>query len=176
MGRKKELSLCKQRAFPEYYLGKVLRSSPQRVVPQTALEKAVGSFVWIPFWFPACNLFGKNLGKCTSGQLAELAKMYYNICPIRGKSVSFTEIEGEIAMALEKELETYKSKLSELISEEGKFVLIKGDEVCDTFTSYEDALKEGYKRFGLEPFLVKQILATEQVQFITRLLDSPCPT
>ena len=79
-------------------------------------------------------------------------------------------------MALEKELETYKRKLPELISEEGKFVLIKGDDVCDTFTSYEDALKEGYKRFGLEPFLVKQIYAIEQVQLITRLLDLPCHT
>jgi len=79
-------------------------------------------------------------------------------------------------MALEKELETYKRKLPELISEEGKFVLMKGDDVCDTFTSYEDALKEGYKRFGLEPFLVKQIYAIEQVQLITRLLDLPCHT
>jgi hypothetical protein len=76
-------------------------------------------------------------------------------------------------MALEKELETYKSKLPELKQDEGKFVLIHGDEVIDKFTSYEDAIKEGYKRFSLEPFLVKQIHSIEQVQFISRSL-TPC--
>ena len=77
-------------------------------------------------------------------------------------------------MALEKELETYKNKLPELLAEEGKYVLIKGDEVVGTFAAYEDALKSGYERFGLEPFLVKQIHLIEQVQFVTRLLDLPC--
>lgn len=75
--------------------------------------------------------------------------------------------------ALEKELETYKKKLPELKQHEGKFVLIKGEDVIDTFTSYEDAIKEGYQKFGLEPFLVKQIHSTEQVQFISRSI-SPC--
>jgi hypothetical protein len=78
-------------------------------------------------------------------------------------------------MALEKELETYKSKLPELKQHEGEFVLIHGEEVIDTFTSYEDAIKEGYKRFNLEPFLVKQIHSIEQVQFISRLVN-PCST
>lgn len=71
-------------------------------------------------------------------------------------------------MALEKELETYKNKLSELRQYEGKFVLIHGDEVIDTFVSYEDAIKEGYKKYGLESFLVKQIQSIETVQFISR--------
>jgi hypothetical protein len=79
-------------------------------------------------------------------------------------------------MALEKELETYKSKLPELKVLEGKFVLIQGDTVVDTFTSYEDAMKEGYAKFGLDKqFLVKQIRALEQVQFIPRLV-TPCHT
>jgi hypothetical protein len=71
-------------------------------------------------------------------------------------------------MALEKELATYQAKLAELKRHEGKYVLIQGDQVVDTFTSYEDALKEGYKRFGLTPFLVKQILAIEPVFCFTR--------
>ena len=71
-------------------------------------------------------------------------------------------------MALEKELETYKNKLPELKAHEGKFVLIHGESVVDTFTSYEDALKEGYKTFGLDPFLVKQILAIEPVFYFSR--------
>jgi len=64
-------------------------------------------------------------------------------------------------MALEKELETYKAKLPELKGSEGKFVLIKGAELVDTFTSYEDAIKEGYARFHLEPFLVKQVQSSK---------------
>jgi hypothetical protein len=77
-------------------------------------------------------------------------------------------------MALEKELETFRDKLQELKAEhEGKFVLIHGTEVVEVFTSYEDAIKAGYSRFGLGPFLVKQIHALEQAQFISRFLD-PC--
>ena len=71
-------------------------------------------------------------------------------------------------VALEKELETYKAKLPELKAHEGKFVLIQGENIVDMFTSYEDALKDGYKRFGLTPFLVKQILAIEPVFCFTR--------
>ena len=79
-------------------------------------------------------------------------------------------------MALEKELETYKNKLPELKAHEGKFVLIHGDVVVDTYSSYEDAMKEGYTKFGLDdPFLVKQIHSLEQVQFISRLVV-PCHT
>lgn len=77
-------------------------------------------------------------------------------------------------MALEKELEVYKSKLPELKGSEGKFVLIHGSDLINTFTSYEDAIKEGYAQFKLEPFLVKQIQAIEQVQFVTRLVVPSC--
>jgi len=79
-------------------------------------------------------------------------------------------------MALEKELETYKQKLPELKVEEGKFVLIHGTKIVRTFTSYEDAMKEGYAEFGPnEPFLVKQIQAIEQTHFISRFVE-PCHT
>ena len=78
-------------------------------------------------------------------------------------------------MALEKELATYRQKLPELKGNEGKFVLIHGEDVVDTFTAYEDAIKEGYARFKLEPFLVKQIHAVEQVQFVTRFFAPACP-
>jgi hypothetical protein len=77
-------------------------------------------------------------------------------------------------MALEKELAVYKQKLPELKENEGKFVLIHGDSVVDVYTSYEDAIKEGYAKFRLEPFLVKQIHAIERSQFISRLV-TPTP-
>jgi hypothetical protein len=79
-------------------------------------------------------------------------------------------------MSLEKELETYNNELQNLLSEEGKFVLIQGDKVIGTYTSYEDAIREGYRQFGLQPFLVKQIRAIEEAQLITRLLNIPCHT
>jgi hypothetical protein len=68
-------------------------------------------------------------------------------------------------MALEKELEAYKKALPNLLSQEGKFVLIFQEKIIDTFTSYEDAIKEGYKVAKLEPFLVKKIQAVEEVLF-----------
>lgn len=74
------------------------------------------------------------------------------------------------SMALERELETYKRKLPELKEHQGKFALIRGDDVVDVYSSYEDAIKAGYDRFGLEPFLVKQIQSVEQVQLVTRLV------
>ena len=77
-------------------------------------------------------------------------------------------------MALEKELQTYKAKLPELVANEGKFVLIHGENVIDFYGTYEDAIKAGYEKFQLEPFLVKQIQSVEQVQFISRFV--PCHT
>ena len=71
-------------------------------------------------------------------------------------------------MALEKELSTYKARLSQLKEHEGKFVLIHGDDVVDFFATYEDAIKAGYQKFKLEPFLVKQVNAVETVQHVTR--------
>ncbi len=80
------------------------------------------------------------------------------------------------SMSLEKELETYKRELSRLLAEQGKYVLIIGEEVVGTFAAYEDALKEGYERARLKPFLVKQIDATEQVHQFTRNLEGECRT
>lgn len=76
-------------------------------------------------------------------------------------------------MALEKELQTYMAKLPELTASEGKFALVHGDTLVDVFGSYEDALREGYRQFGMKPFLVKQIHAMERVQFVTRSV-APC--
>jgi hypothetical protein len=71
-------------------------------------------------------------------------------------------------MALEQELATYKVKLPELKVHEGKFVLIHGSDVVDFFSTYEDAIKAGYQNFKLDPFLVKRVLASEPVFFISR--------
>ena len=69
-------------------------------------------------------------------------------------------------MKLKEEYQAYKDHKEELLTKsEGKFVLIKGDEVIDVFVSYEDALKEGLKKFGNTPFFVKQIQREEEVHF-----------
>ncbi len=79
-------------------------------------------------------------------------------------------------MALEKELETYRLHQAQLLAEEGKFVVIHGESVLGTFSSYEDALKAGYEKCKLEPFLVKKIQAAEPINFISRNLNLACPT
>jgi hypothetical protein len=74
-------------------------------------------------------------------------------------------------MALERELATYRRLLPELRQHEGTFALIQGDDFIDTFSTYEDAIRQGYAKFGLQPFLVKQIQALGKVQFVSRLVD-----
>ena len=60
-------------------------------------------------------------------------------------------------MALEREVETYRRKLPELLPEKGKYVLIFGDEVEGIFESSDAAIEAGYGRHLDEAFLVRQI-------------------
>ena len=77
---------------------------------------------------------------------------------------------------LAKELATYEIHREELVgSHDGKFVLIHGDEIAGIWDTYKDAIEAGYQRFGLNPFLVKQIQTVERVQFITRNILA-CPS
>jgi len=75
-------------------------------------------------------------------------------------------------MALEKEIATFNKSLAEMkAGHEGKFVLVQEDNVVDFFDTYDDAINAGYKTFGLNSFLVKQIHSVAQVQFISRSVD-----
>lgn len=78
-------------------------------------------------------------------------------------------------MALEAELKTYESSLQSLLADEGKFVLIKGDQVLGVYETYADAIQSGYEKCELEPFLVRKIEATEHIHFFTRPIE-PCLT
>jgi hypothetical protein len=71
-------------------------------------------------------------------------------------------------MALEIEMKTYEDNVEKWAENTGRFVLIHGEEVVDFFAAYEDALKAGYQKYGLKPFLVKQINAVGAAQYITR--------
>lgn len=78
--------------------------------------------------------------------------------------------------SLETELKTYEAQKSNLLSDEGKFVVIHGDKVLGVYATYEDALKIGYEKCKLEPFLVKKIEAVEQAHYFTRDLAAECLT
>ena len=56
---------------------------------------------------------------------------------------------------LEKELELYYERLHEWKAMEGKFVLICTSEVVDFYDDYTDAVRAGYEKFRIIPFLVK---------------------
>jgi hypothetical protein len=67
---------------------------------------------------------------------------------------------------LEEELKTYAKREKALKRvARGKFVVIKKTEIVGTFNTVELALTEATRRFGLEPYLVRQI--GETIQTIT---------
>ena len=60
---------------------------------------------------------------------------------------------------LETEREFFDQIRGQLFSDHsGKFVLIKGSELIGAFATIEEAVTEGARRFGLEPFLVRQVV------------------
>ena len=73
---------------------------------------------------------------------------------------------------LEKERQYFSEHLAELVSQHlEKFVVIKNEELIGAFNTIEDALSEGAKRFGLAPFLVRQVTVGEE-----REIDIPALT
>jgi hypothetical protein len=78
-------------------------------------------------------------------------------------------------MALEREIETYRRKLPELLADKGKFVVIHGEELIGIFDGLGDALRAGYERFLDEAFLVREIREEEQILYTSRNLQ-PCPS
>ena len=75
--------------------------------------------------------------------------------------------------AFANELKTYETNKRELLAESsGKFVVIHENEIAGVWDTYEDALRAGYERFKLVPFLVKRITPIEPVLNFTRDLVS----
>ena len=81
-----------------------------------------------------------------------------------------------MADSLETELKTYEAQKQNLLADEGKYVVIHGTKVLGIYATYEDALKVGYEKCKLEPFLVKKIQAVEPVNFVSRDIPLECPT
>jgi hypothetical protein len=76
-------------------------------------------------------------------------------------------------MSFEREIETYSNNLMDLLSNEGKFVVIRGDEIAGAFDTYDSALEAGYDRYGPVTFFVKKIQRVEPVNYFSR--DLKCP-
>jgi hypothetical protein len=77
---------------------------------------------------------------------------------------------------LKKALETYEKNRLVLASQGvGRFVLIYLENIEGVWDTYEDALKAGYEKYGVDGgFLVKKILGPiDGIQFFTRDLG-PC--
>ncbi len=75
-------------------------------------------------------------------------------------------VMSKASTVLRTELDTYKEHLDKWSDENGKFALIKGDEVVGFYPTSLAALQEGYKRFKLDSFLVKRISIVEQIHFV----------
>jgi hypothetical protein len=80
--------------------------------------------------------------------------------------------EGQSAgSALEQEMAAYRDRLHSLIPEHtGQFVLIKGSELVGVFPERAAALLEGYQRFGIVPFLVREVCASEPVVYLPNVV------
>ena len=64
---------------------------------------------------------------------------------------------------LKEEIRIFNDHLSEwLKSHTGKFVLIKGEEVIGFYNTDIEALSEGARLFGLEPFLVRPVIPVQE--------------
>ena len=78
-------------------------------------------------------------------------------------------------LELELELETYKRKVPELRDDQGKFALIRGENLAGIYDTYEDALNAGDDKFGFVSFLIKQIETVEKPGCITGFVASASP-
>jgi hypothetical protein len=68
-------------------------------------------------------------------------------------------------MELDQELQTHHRELPRLLREghEGEYALIYRDRVDSFWPTDRAAYEAGCTRFGVDPFLVKQVLRTEPV-------------
>src|SRR4051812_40776946 len=65
-------------------------------------------------------------------------------------------------ITLQAELDTFESLRMTLVDRlPGKYALVKGRDLVDTFDDEVEAIREGYRRLGNEAFLVKQIVEAD---------------
>lgn len=69
---------------------------------------------------------------------------------------------------LQIELETFEKIKGTLLPQEGKYAVVYGTELLGVFDTYDDALKVGYEKCALKPFLVKKIEIIEPINYFFR--------
>lgn len=75
-----------------------------------------------------------------------------------------------MGVELEEELRFFESKKKEWLKDyRDKFVLVKGEELVDVFSTLDDAYKEGVKRYGNQPFLIKKVTEEEEIETLPAL-------
>lgn len=72
------------------------------------------------------------------------------------------------------ELETYNSMRVELESEHaGEWVVIHGSEVSGFYEKFDQAAQEALGRFGLGPYLIREVGAPEGIELPVSLVYDP---
>jgi hypothetical protein len=92
------------------------------------------------------------------------------------RAIHHTELpEAKAGEALAEEWNTYRREVGRLLEQghEGKFVLIKGQQIIDLHDSWESAREAGLERYLLEPFFVHVVRAEEPALRI-RGYNLPC--
>jgi hypothetical protein len=74
------------------------------------------------------------------------------------------------------EKEVFDRELPTLLADpanHGKYALLYGDRVDSIWHTFDEALEQGYERFGVESFLVRHIVEHEEPLYFSHSV-SPC--
>ncbi|MGC8644057.1 MAG: hypothetical protein ACP5XB_29710 [Isosphaeraceae bacterium] len=85
-----------------------------------------------------------------------------------GARIASEENDGARAIQspLAREWATYQANKRQLLSHEGQWVVIHGEQILGIRPTYEEALRLGYEQAGYVDFLAHQILANEPVHLL----------
>ena len=73
-------------------------------------------------------------------------------------------------MVLQQEVDYFEGRRAELVEHhEGKFALIHGEEFAGSFDTADNAYSEGIRRWGVTPFLIKEIQEHDEIMAIPAL-------
>jgi len=86
--------------------------------------------------------------------------------PQTARTIPWTELPpADPNEALAAEWETYRREVGRLLAEgqEGKFALIKGDEIIGIYDTWDEARRIGLEKYLLQGHMVRPILSREPV-------------
>jgi hypothetical protein len=77
---------------------------------------------------------------------------------------------------LSREEAAYQRERERLVRDHlGKVALIRFDEVIGVFDNYNEAITEGYRRFGRKRMIVREITASDEPEYIGNVdVNHPC--